>query len=411
MGLFSKKGSTSQVASFQNEKQKADIIINSIDDGVVLIDAGNVIHVFNPSSAHMTGWAQAEAVGLDYRSILKFVDEKGTIIEDSAHPFQRVLSTGEALRDNTAVISQKDGKQLSVDVSVSPLIDANKRPTGAVAILRDVQEQRKQDKQRADFISTASHEMRTPVAAIEGYLALALNDKVAQIDVKARSYLEKAHASTQHLGKLFQDLLTSARAEDGRLTNHPTVVEMGEFTEKLVEDLKFTAEKKGLLLELLMGSQSEASRSIDASKKIVRPLLYASVDADRFREVITNLFDNAVKYTESGKISVGITGDNDVVQFHITDTGPGIPKEDLGHLFQKFYRVDNSATRTIGGTGLGLYICKKIIDLYSGRIWVESEVGKGSTFYINIPRLSSDKARTMLTKEASAQPEIQNAKL
>lgn len=415
MGLFSKKQESDGVGftgSIQNEKQKADIIINSIDDGVVLIDAQKVIHVFNPAATVLTGWPQNETIGLDYRSIIKFVDAKGAAIDDSQHPFATVLATGKPLRDNTAILAQRDTKQLSVDVSVSPLVDEEKNVTGAVAILRNVQEQRKQDKQRADFISTASHEMRTPVAAIEGYLALALNDKVANIDAKARSYLEKAHASTQHLGKLFQDLLTSAKAEDGRLANHPVVVEMGDFVEKLVDDLRFTAESKGLLLELLMGAQTRTeANNIDLSKKVVRPLLYARVDPDRMREVITNLFDNAVKYTESGRVSIGITGDKDVVQFHISDTGPGIPKEDQSHLFQKFYRVDNSATRTIGGTGLGLYICRKIVDLYSGRIWVESEVGKGSTFYINLPRIDSAKAAALLKQEATMQPEIQNAKL
>jgi signal transduction histidine kinase len=119
------------------------------------------------------------------------------------------------------------------------------------------------------------------------------------------------------------------------------------------------------------------------------------------REVITNLFDNAVKYTDTGKISIGLTGNDQVVQFSIKDTGHGIPAEDQTHLFQKFYRVDNSATRTIGGTGLGLFICKKIVELYQGRIWVESEFGKGSTFFINLPRLTTQKAEAMMAQEAA----------
>jgi signal transduction histidine kinase len=114
------------------------------------------------------------------------------------------------------------------------------------------------------------------------------------------------------------------------------------------------------------------------------------------REVITNLYDNAVKYTPQGKITIGLTGNDQVVQFYIKDTGSGIPREDIPHLFQKFYRVDNSATRTIGGTGLGLFICRKIVELYNGRIWVESEAGKGSTFFINVPRLSTQKAQELL---------------
>jgi len=246
--------------------------------------------------------------------------------------------------------------------------------------------------------------MRTPVAAIEGYLALALNDKVATIDTRARDYLEKAHASTQHLGQLFQDLLTSAKAEDGRLTSHPTVIELGAFLEQLTNDLKFVAEKKGLFMEFALGNGKNnvinATRAA-SHELVVRPLYYVHVDVDRLREVITNLFDNAVKYTPEGKVTIGLTGDDNVVQCSVRDTGPGIPPEDLTHLFQKFYRVDNSATRTIGGTGLGLFICRKIVELYNGRIWAESELGKGSSFYINLPRLSTDKALKTQAAEAS----------
>jgi signal transduction histidine kinase len=219
---------------------------------------------------------------------------------------------------------------------------------------------------------------------------------VSKIDPKARAYLEKAHESTQHLGKLFQDLLTSAKAEDGRLVSHPVVIEMGAYIEQLSESFRFSAQKRGLLTDFVIGAAANAG----GGEHVVRPLYYTFADPDRLREVITNLFDNAVKYTPSGKISLGITGNNEVVQLYVRDTGPGIAPEDLPHLFQKFYRVDNTATRTIGGTGLGLFICRKIVELYKGRIWVESQVGQGSTFYINLPRISSQKASELQTAEA-----------
>ncbi len=398
MGLFGKKksgGSASNIASaIQNEKQKADIIVNAIDDAVILIDAKNVIKTFNPGASQLTGWSDEEAHDIDYRSVVKFTDNKGAEIPEAQHPFYLVFSQKSVIKNNELNIMRRDNSQIGVDVIVTPIIDDGGKVSGAVAVLRDVDDRRKQDRQRADFISTASHEMRTPVAAIEGYLALALNDKVTQIDEKARSYLEKAHASTNHLGQLFQDLLTSAKAEDGRLTSHPINVELSEFVEKLVEDLRFSAEKKGLALEMLKGGSGSGTATI-------APLLYANVDPDRLREVITNIFDNAVKYTESGKITIGVTGDKNVVQVSIADTGPGIPKTDIPHLFQKFYRVDNSATRTIGGTGLGLFICRKIIELYNGKIWVESVEGEGSTFYINLPRVDSNQVQLQAAQSAN----------
>ncbi len=408
MGLFgnkSKNSATSALAnSLQSEKVKSDIIVNSIDDGVIQIDANGVIGLFNPAATKITGWLAGEAVGVDYRSVIKIVDAKGVVYPDADHPFAKALASKQPLRDNEATLMSRNDKSIAVDISLSPLLENDGKLKGIVGVFRDVTDQRRAEKQRADFISTASHEMRTPVAAIEGYLALALNEKVSKVDPKARSFLEKAHESTEHLGKLFQDLLTSAKAEDGRLSSHPVPVEMGDFLEKLTQDLRFVAEKKGLAMEFIIGSAAGSGFS-DASR-VIKPLYYALVDADRIREVITNLFDNAVKYTEAGKITVGLTGDNTVVQFRIHDTGPGIPVEDQPHLFQKFYRVDNSATRTIGGTGLGLFICKKITELYGGRIWVESTVGMGSTFLINLPRITGERAAQLTAQEAGRLPSI-----
>ena len=400
-----REGSGKLENSLRDERQMSSIILDAIDDGVTLIDKNGIIQLFNPGAAKISGWPATEARGLDYKSVIKLADEKGEAYTEQQDPLTRIFkSTNETIRDNKAFLVTKSGKQVPVSISVSPLLDASKQLNGAVAIFRDVTQERQEEKQRAEFISTASHEMRTPVAAIEGYLSLALNDKVSTIDSRARQYLDKAHESTQHLGKLFQDLLTSAKAEDGRLNSHPALIELGSFVEQICNDLKFAADKKGLSLEF---SSLGASKVIDATggktvagQKVIRPLYYVLADPERMREVITNLFDNAVKYTDQGKITIGLTGDNQIAQLYIKDTGVGIPTEDIPHLFQKFYRVDNSATRTIGGTGLGLYICRKIVELYQGRIWVESELGKGSTFFINLPRLSNDQAQAERQKES-----------
>lgn len=385
--------------TIRDEKLKSSIILSAIEDGVVLIDSQKNIQSFNQGASNITGWSEDEALKLNCDVVLKLVDDKNIPYDAEAYPFNRIFKENQTVHDNNGILLTRSGKTIAISLRVSPLLDDNGQVTAAVGVFRDVSQERAEEARRAEFISTASHEMRTPVAAIEGYLALALNDKVSTIDSRARNYLEKAHTSTQHLGKLFQDLLTSAKAEDGRLSSHPTVMEMGSYLEHLTEDLKFSAEKKGLFSEFILG----ASDVIDASAgaNIVKPLYYVQADPDRVREVITNLFDNAVKYTESGKITIGLTSNNDVVQFYVKDTGPGIPAEDIQHLFQKFYRVDSSATRTIGGTGLGLFICKKIIELYSGHIWCESEVGKGSTFFVNLPRVSTSKAAQLQSAESN----------
>ena len=383
---------TKLARNLTDERTRSTIIINSIEDGVILFDKNKIIQLFNPGASIITGWAVADTTGLDYHSVIQFSDDKGQPYPAEKHPFDRVFTEKKPFRDDAGFLITKSKKQTPINCSVTPLFDDHNETTGGVAVFRDVTQERAELQQRAEFISTASHEMRTPVAAIEGYLALALNDKVATIDSRARNYLNKAHISTQHLGKLFQDLLTSAKAEDGRLSNHPAVVEMGAYLQQLADDLKFAADKKGLFSEFVLGS----SQSIDTTQeKVVKPLYYTYADPDRLREVVTNIFDNACKYTEQGKITIGLTGNDDVVQMYVRDTGPGIPAEDIPHLFEKFYRVDNSATRTIGGTGLGLFICRKIVELYHGRIWADSTLGQGSTFFINLPRLASAQAEQL----------------
>jgi PAS domain S-box-containing protein len=390
-----------------NQEQSA-IIIQSIADGVIVVSTDGKISLINLAAGLLTGWSIADATGVDVQLVVKLKQEKGAEIPKEGNPFTEVLEKKKPVSLIVQVIS-RDGSMRIVSLVISPVQLTGGDLAGAVAVMRDISEERAAEQQRAEFISTASHEMRTPVAAIEGYLALALNDKVSTVDSRARGFLEKAHASTQHLGKLFQDLLTSAKAEDGRLSSHPVVIDMGAFLEQLTEDLRFSAQKKGLSSEFVVGT----GQTIDATNpeqapretlKVVKPLFYVHADPERLREVITNLFDNAVKYTEQGKVSIGLTGNTDVVQFYIRDTGPGIPSEDVPHLFQKFYRVDNSATRTIGGTGLGLFISRKIIELYQGRIWVESALGKGSTFFVNLPRLSTQRAAALQTEEASTAP-------
>jgi len=398
-GLAAGTGSES---ALRDEKLKSSIILSAIQDGVVLIDRERNIQSFNQGASNITGWASDEALKLNCDGVLHFVNAKNEPYTDETNPLHRIFIEGKVIHDDTAVMVTRSDKHIAISLDVSPLLDAQGKVSAAVAVFRDVSRQREEEQRRADFISTASHEMRTPVAAIEGYLALALNDKVASIDARAREYLTKAHASTQHLGKLFQDLLTSAKAEDGRLSSHPVPIEMGSYMERLADDLRFSAEKKGLFTEFVLG----ASDVIDASAgaNVVKPLYYTYADADRLREVITNLFDNAVKYTPDGKITIGLTANDSVVQFYIKDTGPGIPPEDIPHLFQKFYRVDNSATRTIGGTGLGLFICRKIVELYGGSIWTESDLGKGSTFFVNLPRITSQRADQLSLAEASQNP-------
>jgi PAS domain S-box-containing protein len=214
-----KKNTTNNAKSFEagslrDEKLKTQVIIDNIDDGVLLIDDKQTIQLCNPAAGIISGWPVDEATGINVQNVMTMAGPKGEVIDAEENPFTKLFEDGQPVHDNKAVLQNRSKNQVAIMLSITPLLDANKNVTGAIAVFRDVSEERAEEQQRADFISTASHEMRTPVAAIEGYLSLSLNEKVATIDNRARDFLEKAHSSTQHLGQLFQDLLTSAKAED-----------------------------------------------------------------------------------------------------------------------------------------------------------------------------------------------------
>jgi PAS domain S-box-containing protein len=393
MFLHRKRGTNPLTDSSGESKSSAESLIDSINEGVVVIDRTSRITIFNPTAETMTEWSSEDAENIDVNLVVKILQENGQPFSAQDNPFNLILQTQKKI-DSTVQLISKSGKQFFISLVAAPII-INGKMVGVAFTMRDITTQRNAEHQKLDFISTASHEMRTPLAAIEGYLSLALNDKISSIDSKAREYLEKAHSSTQQLGKLFQDLLTSSKAEDGRLINHPEVVELGNYISKLAESFQLAAEQKHLIVNFnLINTKEEQA---EPKGKIITPLFYIYVDPNRLMEVLTNLFDNAVKYTESGSITFGLGGTNTNVTLSIRDTGVGIPAESVDHLFQKFYRVDNTAVRTIGGTGLGLYISKKIVELFYGRIWAESTVGQGTTFYIDIPRLSQQQADTLKT--------------
>ncbi len=353
-------------------------ILQNMDDGVAIVDETGIIRLINPAAAALSGWKVEEAAGLDVNRVLTLVDEHGKPYEDGQRPFLRAIASAQAIHSNKSTLVSRSQRHIPLSLVISPISPA--AGGGAIGVFRDITKEKEEEGARMEFISTASHEMRTPIAAIEGYLSLVINAKNAMLDQNSRIFLEKAHQSTKHLGQLFQDLLSTTRAEDSRLDNHPEQVNVSDLLRGIISEMESSAKAKKLSLHFL--SEGEES----ARSKVLSPLFYVKADPERLKEVFRNLLDNDIKYTAAGGVTIKLTGDESIVQAQIIDTGIGIPTEDVPHLFQKFYRVDSSLTRQVGGTGLGLFICKKILDLYNGRVWVESKLGRGSTFFVNLPR-------------------------
>ena len=376
-------------------ESKSDVVINAIDDGVLAISKDGNIELINPSAQQIIGWDQGDALGLNWKSVLKLVTSDGKDVEDLENPIAQSLSKNQPTHNDKLFLLTSSEKRILVSIVSSPVGTDGE---GIIVVFRDITKEKAEEREQAEFISTASHEMRTPVASIEGYLGLALNPATAHIDEKARDFITKAHESAQHLGRLFQDLLDISKVEDGRMKNNPKVINVNEFLKDIFDGLATKADEKQLNYIFMPDIIDEGK------EKSLQPIFYANIDPDHFREVVSNLIENAIKYTPSGEVVVNVTGDDKQISISVKDSGIGIPAEDIPHLFQKFYRVDNSDTREIGGTGLGLYLSRRLAEAMSGNLRVESKYKEGSTFYLEIPRMNSSEVKQRLESTEAESP-------
>lgn len=381
MGWFSKKKTP---GANDNQRQMSELALRAVHDGVIILDAAGNIALINPAACNLLGYTHDEAYGLGHLSIIHLVNKQGTAMDqEAANPISIALKTNQYTETREfSIIANISGKIIPVSLIITPTGE----PTDPKIInLRDITKELKEEEERNEFISTASHEMRTPVASIEGYLGLAMNPQTATVDARAAAYLAKAHEASQHLGRLFQDLLDTTKLDDGKMKLRLQPVEMTTLVKSIAEGQIPNINAKGLKFEFGTNAETQSTGG-----KRIPQLIYAQIDVDFLREIIDNVIENSTKYTKSGSVSVTVSGDEDNVRIAIADTGIGIPRDELSHIFQKFYRVDNSDTREIGGTGLGLHITKQRVEAMGGRIWAESQVGQGTVFYISFPRLTTD---------------------
>lgn len=384
MSLFKSKKQPAAVpaAAIANYSALAEMTLNAITDGVVLIDESGLIKFANPAAATMVGYGSpTNMIGMNYQTVLRFETTEGVAVPaDQSTLAQAVVANQPLTTRNYVLVSAQSERKAAIALT---LIPTGGPKDNKIITFRDITTELEEEEKQSDFISTASHEMRTPVASIEGYLGLALNPQTATIDERAKKYLEAAHASSQHLGRLFRDLLDVTKLDDGRLKVHEVPVEIVSVVREMANAREKDMHAKHLKYSFGTTGPVTGDKQIDQ-------LVYAAVDLDFLREILDNLIENAIKYTpDGGEIWVNARGDGDKVLINVTDTGIGVSPEDAGHIFQKFYRVDNSQTRQIGGTGLGLYLVKQRVEAMGGRVWVESSFGDGSTFFVSLPRLSA----------------------
>lgn len=383
MNLF--RRTNNSTTPTDNQSGLAEIALRTIHDGVIMTDRAGVVQFINPAAVTMADCGSADqAIGLSYDLIIKLESKEGRELSDQENPLIQAMNTNQPLESYQAcLVTSSSGKRIPIAISVLPVEGLS---GGRIIVFRDIAKELAEEGEQAEFISTASHEMRTPVATIDGYLSLALNPQTATIDERARQYLAAAQAASKHLGKLFQDLLDITRLDDGKIRPHFEPAEMVGLVKTISDG--YIVRARDANINYSFGTDNSA---VPGTAHKLGQVVYGYVDNDFMREIMDNLLDNAFKYTPTGgSIYVNVRGDGDQVLINVTDTGIGITADDLSHIFQKFYRADNTDTRTIGGTGLGLYLVKQRVEAMGGRVWAESAFGEGSTFYVSLPRLTGD---------------------
>ncbi|WAA13797.1 ATP-binding protein [Fervidibacillus halotolerans] len=338
------------ISALNQEKEQLANILSSMADGVLTFNREGKILVTNPPAEkflHIWNGNQGDAEVLPSKIMELFK---------------------EAVETETEQVGDLSKDYRYWTVIVSPLYD-NNTVRGAVAVVRDMTEERKLEKLRTDFVANVSHELRTPVAMLQGY-SEALLDDVASTEEERKELAKIIHEESMRMGRLVNELLDLAKMESGRFSLNKETIQIAPFFKRIVK--KFSGMARDKQRSLILDIQNDGT---------------ISMDEDRIEQVLTNLIDNAIRHTkEEGKVIVKANLDAEGLTFAVTDNGSGIAKEDLPFVFERFYKGDKARTRGKSGTGLGLAIAKNIVEAHNGKIEVQSIIGQGTTFTVFIPQ-------------------------
>lgn len=353
----------------QIERERLTSLVNSMADGVIATNASGKIVLSNGAALNILD-VNSTLVGKSLANVLKIIDK----LNQPVDIMQIVLAAKTSNSSREWSLQYPDGSRINLYTSIAPvrLGYGQNGMHGYVILLRDITREKSLEEERDEFISVVSHELRTPIAIAEGNIGNAefILDKTGDLK-QVKFALAQAHAQTTFLAGMINDLATLSRAERGKLEVDVEDINAHELVKELVKNYEPDAHKKGL----------EVLSDIDPHLELIHSSrLYV-------REILQNFITNAIKYTESGHVTIGARSRKNGVEFAISDTGIGISKADQEKVFDKFFRSEDYRTRQNNGTGLGLYVTMKLTRLIHAEITLHSELNKGSTFTIFIPHL------------------------
>jgi PAS domain S-box-containing protein len=373
-------------------RRKNELILNSMADGVHLIDLTGKITLENPAAARMLGWETDALIGRPAHETIHHSKSPGVVYAKDECPIYATLRDGVLRQVHDEFFWRKDGTSFPVDYLAAPMLDGKGGVIGVVVTFRDVTERRAVDRMKDEFVSTVSHELRTPLTSLRGALGLLSSGMLGKIADKGQRMLEIAVTNTDRLVRLINDILDLERMESGRVEISRRSSYANDLMSQAVDGVQSMADEAGVLIEI---------EPIEAT---------LWVDSDMILQTLTNLLSNAIKFSPAGS-TVTLSGEGGGAQFtfRVSDHGRGIPHDKLESIFERFKQVDASDSRDKGGSGLGLAICRSIVNAHGGKIWGESETGKGTVFQFTIPLRqsdgvapASDPVRTLLLCEEDA---------
>jgi two-component system phosphate regulon sensor histidine kinase PhoR len=338
------------------ERRRTEAILASMGEGVAVVDADRRIVFCNHAFCSAVQWAQGSCAG--------------RLLVEVMRQTELVAAVEQALAGQTSRIEEVILGSVPQRVFAATAAPVRGGAThAAVLVLHDITESRRLERVRRDFVANVSHELKTPLTAIQGFAETLLSGAAEDPETRHR-FLGIIRDHAVRLGRLTDELLTLSSIEAGKLTLEMAPLAPEQILEPCLELTRLRAAGRQLVIAAELPSELPAVRG----------------DLQRLQQVLQNLLDNAVQYTQDGgRITVRVFPREGEVVFEVADTGIGIPEADQSRIFERFYRVDAARSREVGGTGLGLSIAKHLVEAHGGRIWVESEVGRGSRFFFSVP--------------------------
>lgn len=357
---------------------EVEALFTSIGDGAITTDEFGRITRVNPVAEAILGFSQSELIGHWFPKKIIAVTPDDVPLNLIDRSITRAFLTGKPVSAKM-YYRRKNGRKIPVAVSVSPILSKDK-PLGAIEVFRDITLEQEVDRMKSEFISLASHQLRTPLTAIKTYSHMLSDGFMGELNPAQRKALTTIVGATNRMNELISTLLNITRMESGSIAVSYKLVQLPKVIEELLPELSLMASSKSIKLRMELRGKNSPSLKTD-------PLVV--------KEVVTNLVSNAIKYTPAGgevKISVRARRADILVQ--ISDSGWGIPKYSQDQIFSKFFRAHNIVKRETTGTGLGLYLVKGLVDALGGQIWFNSQEGEGTSFYFTLPRAKRPTGRS-----------------